>query len=306
MSSCYADEVLRLRAHALFRSRTTWRAFASGVTRVNPPVPGVAPPRDVLSMNKNMELSNHSVNTTSPPFYENIPIDVRSIPIGEVIYRSILGVLSVLVNATIIATVSSSRQLYYPRHLYWAGISTVYLMYVCQPFLEVVAIYWGNRVACQIYVLNATVPHTVISIYLLLAACDRLLAISCSEWYKKKMTNRRVIALLIVAYASTFSAKTAPFWMGHQRLGACTVNLTHTYRVMLVNLALAVICIGLHVRIFVVSRAMLRRYCANSHNTVVKFNSVSKNRTLSLNPHESESFIKNSFYIITQRVSNSR
>lgn len=238
-----------------------------------------------------MEMTN-STNVTLL-FYENVPMDLRYIPFEEVVYRCVVGVLSVLINATIVATVSSSRQLYYPRHLYWAGTSTVYLIYVSQPFMEVVAIYGGNRVACQLYVLNASVPHTVISIYLLLAACDRLLAIHCNEWYKKKMTNRRVISLLIGVYVSTFAATTAPFWLGYHRLSACTVNLTHMYRVMLVNLALAVVCIGLHVSIFSVSRAMLRRYCHGSHSTVVKFSNFSKQRTVSLNQQESESLLSN-------------
>lgn len=223
-----------------------------------------------------METNNDSArNETVVSYVNNVPINVLSIQLEVVIYRCVIGVLAVAINTAIISTVSSCRQLYYPRHVYWVGISTVYLIYVIQPFMEVAAIYGNSQLACQVYVLLASVAHTVISIYLLLAACDRLIAIKYHEWYKKRMTNLKVIAILMAVYAATFITITSPFWLGYQHLSACTVNLTHMYRIMLVNLTLAIISICLHVRIFVSSRALLRQYCKNTlMNKSIKFKNI--------------------------------
>lgn len=227
--------------------------------------------------------SNDSLTMDVPASY--VPMHV-----GEVIYRCTVGVLAVLINVTVIAIVSSCRQLYYPRHIYWAGVSIVYLFCIVQAFTEIGAVYWHNRFACQLYVLHASVPHTVISIYLLLAAVDRYVAVNYYECYKKRMTNRIVISLLIGAYVVTFTTITAPFWTGYRRLRDCTVNLAQVHRVMLANVTLAIVCIWLHVKIFTSSRAILRRYRTDVQNTVVRFNNFSSSRKVSSNLQESELF----------------
>lgn len=190
----------------------------------------------------------------------NVPMNIVPISTREMAYRILGCILGIIINATIIATVIASRQLHYPRHIYWAGISTAYFTSIAQQFNDTIGNYYGARIACQLYVLYASVPYTVVSLFLMSAAFDRLFALTRYEWYKRRVTNRRVITLLISVYLITVAGTTSPFWTGYQQIEKCTVNMTHMYYVMTVNITTAIVCVYLHVKIFVVSRAVIRKY----------------------------------------------
>lgn len=202
----------------------------------------------------------------------NVPMNIIPLSTREMVYRLIACIVGLLINTGIIVTVSVSRQLHYPRHIYWAGISGAYLTFVAQQFNDVIGNYYNAKTACQLFVLHATVPYTVISFYLMIAALDRLLALTRYEWYKRRLTNKKVIALLIAVYFITLAGITSPFWMGYQQAAKCTVNMTHMNYVMTVNIFTALICVCLHVKIFLESRKAIRGCPRPAQPPVIKFN----------------------------------
>jgi hypothetical protein len=125
--------------------------------------------------------------------------------LGQQSYRYGIVVLGSLINFVVVFVVYYSRQLHYPRHLFWAAISLINEFSIIQTLLEIVAILHGNRVACQIFVFNAGVSYTISLTFLALAALDRYLAIGRYEWYKNKVTNRGAIYLLSFGFIVTYS-----------------------------------------------------------------------------------------------------
>jgi 5-hydroxytryptamine receptor 1 len=124
-------------------------------------------------------------------------------------------------------------------------------------------------VACQIYVFNAGVPYTIILSFLALAALDRYLAIARYEWYKKKVTNRATISLLVFVFISTYMVVTSPFWTGFKNVKKCAINLTHMHAYLIYDLLLGILCTILHVMIFIRSRKIIKEQPPNFLQTSI-------------------------------------
>ena len=145
------------------------------------------------------------------------------------------------------------------RHLFWVAISLINQKCIIQAIMEIVAIVGDDKVACQIFVLNAGVNYTIVLVFLALSALDRYLAVARYDWYKKKVTNRGTIWLLSIAFAVTYLAATSPFWTGFKNIQNCTINMTHMHVILINDLILGIFCITLHVMIFIRSRAAIKQ-----------------------------------------------
>ena len=178
-------------------------------------------------------------------------------------FRMVVIVIGTLINFFVAIVIGYSRQLHYPRHLYWVAISLMNQFCIIQAFIQIVAIVGDDTVACQIFALNAGVPYTIVLTFLALTALDRYLAIARYEWYKKKVTNRGTVVLLSFAFAVTYGAATSPFWTGFKNIQNCTVNLTHMHVILIYDLLLGIICVILHVTIFVRSRKIINQQPPN-------------------------------------------
>jgi hypothetical protein len=187
-------------------------------------------------------------------------MNLRFISLTQQIYHSILTVVGTLINLFVVFVIYYSRQLHYPRHLFWAAISLINEFSIIQTLLEIVAILHGNRVACQIFVFNAGVSYTISLTCLALAALDRYLAIGRYEWYKNKVTNRGAVYLLSFGFIVTYATITSPFWTGFKDFRNCTINLTHMHCVMIYDLLLGFLCVILHIMIFLRSRKAARQH----------------------------------------------
>jgi hypothetical protein len=187
-------------------------------------------------------------------------MNLRFISLTQQIYHSILTVVGTLINLFVVFVIYYSRQLHYPRHLFWAAISLINEFSIIQTLLEIVAILHGNRVACQIFVFNAGVSYTISLTFLALAALDRYLAIGRYEWYKNKVTNRGAVYLLSFGFIVTYATITSPFWTGFKDFRNCTINLTHMHCVMIYDLLLGFLCVILHIMIFLRSRKAARQH----------------------------------------------
>jgi 5-hydroxytryptamine receptor 1 len=188
----------------------------------------------------------------------DIPMNIRPLSLNIQKIRMAIIVFGTLINFLVIVVVCNSRQLFYPRHMYWVAISLINQKCIIQAIMEIVAIMGDDKVACQIFVLNAGVNYTIVLVFLALAALDRYLAIARYDWYKKKVTNRGTICLLSIAFAVTYLAATSPFWTGFKNIKNCTINMTHMHVILIHDLILGIICITLHVMIFIRLRAAIR------------------------------------------------
>ncbi|KAI9552853.1 hypothetical protein GHT06_020736 [Daphnia sinensis] len=199
---------------------------------------------------------NHStvLKNLSSSVISDFPINARPLSIAQQSYRYVIFVVGTLTNLLVVVGIFHSRQLHYPRHVFWVAISLANQFQLFQAILEVVSIVNRNQLTCQIVVLNAGVFYTIVLTFLTLAAFDRYLAIARYEWYKKKVTNKNTIYLLAFGGLVTYLAATSPFWTGFKNIKNCTVNITHVHCVMIYNLLLGILCVVLHVMIFVRSR----------------------------------------------------
>ena len=117
-------------------------------------------------------------------------MNVRPLSLNIQIFRIAVIVFGTLFNFLVIVVICNSRQLFYPRHIFWVAISLVNKKCIIQAIMEIVAIVGNDRVACQIFVLNDSVNYTIVLVFLALAALDRYLAVARYEWYKKSDESR--------------------------------------------------------------------------------------------------------------------
>jgi len=173
--------------------------------------------------------------------------------------RIVVIAIGTLINFFIALVIGFSRQLHYPRHLYWVAISMVNQFCLIQAVIEIVAIlsHTHYKVACQIFVLNAGVPYTMTLSFLTLTALDRYLAIARYEWYTKKVSNRTTIFLLSFVFIVTYIVITSPFWTGIKNIKNCAINLNHVHAYLIYDLLLGILCITLHTMIYIRSRKII-------------------------------------------------
>ncbi len=205
-----------------------------------------------IEMNQTVE---HLISLSSL----DIPIKTgRSMTSKTQNLRITIIAISTLINLFVALVIGLSRQLHYPRHLYWVAIAMGNQFCLIQAVLQIVSyLSTHNKVACQIYVLNAGVCYTIILSFLALAALDRYLAIARSEWYKKKVTNRATIILLFFVFIATYMVATSPFWTGFKSIKNCEINLTHVHAYLIYDLFLGILCTTLHAIIFIRSRKII-------------------------------------------------
>lgn len=180
----------------------------------------------------------------------DFPIVLQNITSAQEFFQASLVVVGTLLNSSVVFVVSFSRQLRYPRHLFWAAISFVECIFLIQCALELTVILNHNYLACRLYVILASVDYSILLLLLSLAAFDRYLAIIRYEWYKQSVTNQGVLLVIVITSMLTFVMITSPFWTGYKSIYTCTLNLAHVHWVLAWNLFLGILCVVLHYRIF--------------------------------------------------------
>ena len=210
---------------------------------------------------------NQSIQNSS--FSLDIPLNQRRMSLETQSFRLVVITVGTLINFFVAMVIGCSRQLHYPRHLYWVAISLINQFCIIQAIIHIVAIMGNNKVACQIFVLSAGVYYTIVLTFLALTAFDRYLAITRYDWYKEKVTNRGTIFLLSIAFAVTYLAATSPFWTGFKNIKNCTINMTHMCVLLIYDLLLGIVCVILHAMIFVRSRKIINEQPSNFLQTSI-------------------------------------
>lgn len=190
----------------------------------------------------------------------DFPIVLQNITSAQKFFQASLVVVGMLLNSSVVFVVSFSRQLRYPRHLFWAAISFVECIFLIQCALELTVILNHNYLACRLYVILASVDYSILLLLLSLAAFDRYLAIVRYEWYKQSVTNQGVLFVIVITSMLTFVIITSPFWTGYKSIYTCTLNLAHVHWVLAWNLFLGILCVVLHYRIFRESKTLIQEY----------------------------------------------
>ncbi|KAI9558810.1 hypothetical protein GHT06_015599 [Daphnia sinensis] len=199
----------------------------------------------------------------------DFPVVLQNITFNQELFQASLVVVGTLLNSTIVFVVSFSRQLRYPRHVFWAAISFVECIFLIQCALELTVMLNQNYLACRLYVILASVDYSILLLLLSLAAFDRYLAIVRYEWYKKSVTNRGVLFVIVIASVLTFVTITSPFWTGYKSIYTCTLNLTHVHWVLAWNLFLGMLCVVLHYKIFRKTKTLIQEYVPNYRRTSI-------------------------------------
>lgn len=209
----------------------------------------------------------------------DIPVALIPMPYTQQVYRISAATLGFLTNTVVFVVICNSRQLHYPRHIFWAAISLFSFFSLANITLKLIVVTTGNQIICYLYVLGAGAHYSVLLICLVLSALDRYLAIACYSWYKSVISNRVVISVIVGFVIFTYIAVTSPFWLGFQSVTNCTVNMTHMFVVNSSHLIFGFLCVILQVMVFVQSRSAIRKYSvyfSQPNNIQLRFTSPSR------------------------------
>ena len=211
-----------------------------------------------------MNVSNQSAAVSFKVLLSRFDLPIyTAIPLSEQAFRISNITIGFLLNIIILLVIVVSRQLHNPRHIFWVGVYLINQFYLMQCALEIVAIVYPNATICPLFVLNAGVGYSALLLCLSLAACDRYAAIAFWEWYKKRITNKVIVLVLISSFVLTFIVITSPFRTGFKSISTCTINLTHMHFVLGWDFLLGLFSVILHVKIYIVSRLAVREYAPN-------------------------------------------
>lgn len=230
--------------------------------------PGDNASSSVSTMDETNQLTASSLFNLLLAMNFEMAVDSRPLSTTQQVYRYVIIGIGIIVNTIVVVVVVYSRQLHYPRHVFWVAISLCNQLYMVQALLEIAAIVGKSRIACQIFVISAGAHYTIILSYLVLGALDRYLAITRYEWYKKKVNNWVVILLLLFTFISTFLVISSPFWTGYKSVKTCTVNFTRMHIVLVYDFLLGILSVVLQIMIFIRSRAILNQHFLN-HQTPI-------------------------------------
>lgn len=100
---------------------------------------------------------------------------MQTISATQEFYRTCIVAVGMFLNCIVILVVTSSQQLRYPRHVFWAAISFFECLFLVQCALELAVIVNHDHLACQVFVLLCTVDYSVLLLCILLGRFRSLL-----------------------------------------------------------------------------------------------------------------------------------
>lgn len=185
----------------------------------------------------------------------------HSITLAQHLYRTLVFTVGMFANYMVVMVTSISRQFkHQPRHIFWAAISIFEFIFIVNSVLESITVQYHDELACRFWIVLYPVDDSALMLCHLLATIDRYVSIVRYEWYKDKVTNRRVVGLISFAFVVSFVVITSPFWTGYKSIYNCTINLTHLLIVQTWNFLLALVCVLLHFKIFYETKTIIQYY----------------------------------------------
>ena len=190
----------------------------------------------------------------------DISIMEQNITTAQTVYRSSIVCIGIFLNCVVLIVVSLSRQLHYPRHIFWAAVSICECVLLFDCGIELVAVHNRDYLACLFVVLLYPSDYSVLLICLALAAFDRYISIVRYEWYKDNVTNRGVIILISIVVSVAIVIFTSPFWTGYKSIYNYSCNFVVIFWASTWNLFLSIVCVILHCMIFIETKSFIRQY----------------------------------------------
>ncbi|XP_046458958.1 uncharacterized protein LOC124205550 isoform X3 [Daphnia pulex] len=123
----------------------------------------------------------------------------QNITAAQTSFRTSVICVGILLNCVVLSVVTFSRQLHYPRHIFWAAISIFECLFLVDSALELVTVHKHDYLACRLVVLFYPADYSILLICMSLAALDRYLSIVRFEWYQANVTNRGAIVSITIA-----------------------------------------------------------------------------------------------------------
>ncbi|EFX82898.1 hypothetical protein DAPPUDRAFT_240692 [Daphnia pulex] len=163
-------------------------------------------------MGESSAEASSGVNPTQSKFDFSV-MDQKLTQATELFRTSVIGI-GMILNFLVLRVVSLSRQLRYPRHIYWAAVSIFECFILFEYSLELIVIINRNHLACTFLVLICSVDYSLLLLCLSLTALDRYLSIVRYEWYLANVTGRGVVFVMAIASALTLAIIEIPFWTG--------------------------------------------------------------------------------------------
>jgi hypothetical protein len=184
----------------------------------------------------------------------------QDVSAAQLLFRTSVICVGILLNCVVLFVVTFSRQLHYPRHIFWAAISIFECLFLVDMALELVTVLRRDYLVCRFVVLFYPVDYSILLICMSLAALDRYLSIVRYEWYQANVTNRGAIVSITIAVGITFIIFTSPFWTGYRSIFTCTTSIIHGVWSFTWNLFLGIVCLVLHFKIFIETKTLIRLY----------------------------------------------
>jgi hypothetical protein len=184
----------------------------------------------------------------------------QDVSAAQLLFRTSVICVGILLNCVVLFVVTFSRQLHYPRHIFWAAISIFECLFLVDMALELVTVLRRDYLVCRFVVLFYPVDYSILLICMSLAALDRYLSIVRYEWYQANVTNRGAIVSITIAVGITFIIFTSPFWTGYRSIYTCTTSIIHGVWSFTWNLFLGIVCLVLHFKIFIETKTLIRLY----------------------------------------------
>ena len=205
----------------------------------------------------------------------DFPLMEQNITATQAVYRTSVISVGIFLNCLVLIVVSFSRQLHYPRHIFWAAVSIFECLFLVDSALELDTVHNRDYLACRFVVLFYPSDYSVLLICLSMAAFDRYISIVRYEWYKDNATNRGVIILISIVVVVTFVIFTSPYWTGYKSIYSCTSNAIHCHWAFVWNSFLGIVSVILHFKIFFETKTLIRQPEYRRAPFTVKFSGTS-------------------------------
>ena len=205
----------------------------------------------------------------------DFPLMEQNITATQAVYRTSVISVGIFLNCLVLIVVSFSRQLHYPRHIFWAAVSIFECLFLVDSALELDTVHNRDYLACRFVVLFYPSDYSVLLICLSMAAFDRYISIVRYEWYKDNATNRGVIILISIVVVVTFVIFTSPYWTGYKSIYSCTSNAIHSHWAFVWSSFLGIVFVILHFKIFFETKTLIRQPEYRRAPFTVKFSGTS-------------------------------
>jgi len=148
-----------------------------------------------------------------------------------------------------------SRKLFFPRLIFVVAITFFEFVILCQYFLELAVIVNQDLLACQTFVLLASVSYSFVLLILSQCILSRYLDIVGDETREELLSLWDFVLLLTINCALIFVVDSCPLWTSYQPVSSCDVDSTYVVWTFIWDMFMSIVCITVYFTIFMESKA---------------------------------------------------